>query len=75
MIWERKGVTFAATVEAPAGGVRFFLTVERLPPHSWDWTVWQAGRPGRLAHYGVAPTAQEAMRDAEVAAAGNQAFP
>jgi hypothetical protein len=68
MIWERKGDTFTATVEAPAGGVRFFLTVARLPPHSWDWTVWQAGRPGRLAYYGVAPTAQAAMLEAERAA-------
>jgi hypothetical protein len=75
MIWQRNDDTFTATVEAPAGGARFFLTVERLPLNSWDWTVWQAGRPGRLVHYGVAPTAREAMRDAEVAAAGNQAFP
>jgi hypothetical protein len=68
MIRERKGDTFTATVKAPAGGVRFFLKVEQLSPQSWDWTVWEAGKPGRLAHYGVAPTAQEAMRGAEAVA-------
>jgi hypothetical protein len=68
MTWERKGDTFTATVNAPAGGVRYFLKVEQLSPQSWDWTVWEAGKPGRLAHYGVAPNAQEAMLGAEAAA-------
>jgi hypothetical protein len=68
MIWERKGDTFTATVKTPAGGARVFLKVEQLSPQSWDWTVWEAGKPGRLVHYGVAPTAHEAMRGAEGAA-------
>jgi hypothetical protein len=68
MIWERSGDSFSATVETSSGDVRFYVTVERLSPQSWDWTAWQPGQPPRLAHYGTAPTAQLAMSAAEEAA-------
>jgi hypothetical protein len=48
-----------------AGTVEFHLAVEALPDGSWTWTIWRAGDPPRLARYGTAKTAQEAMQVAE----------
>ena len=67
LIWERSGRAYYATVHEPPDVVRFRAEVE---PNGtfWDWSAWRPGESPGAARYGVAQTAQEAMRDAERAA-------
>jgi hypothetical protein len=67
MVWKRDGVAFYANVVGAAGTVTHNLAVEAASDGSWTWTIWRAGDPPRLARYGIADTAQEAMQAAEQA--------
>jgi len=68
IVWERSGEGYYASVMGPSDEVRFHLTVEKYDDH-WDWAVWRPGDNQRVAVNGIAETIQEAMRDAEQAAA------
>lgn len=68
MVWEKSGQAYYATVLGPDDVPRFNLVVERLPEGLWDFTVWRPGDEPELAVRGVARTASEAIRLAELAA-------
>jgi hypothetical protein len=68
MLWERDSDTYDLTVRNLSGTVEFHLVVEAMPDGTWTWTVWRPGDPPRLARYGTAATAEQAMQLAEKAA-------
>jgi hypothetical protein len=48
------------------GNVCHHLIVERLPTdRTWDWAVWTPGSPPETARQGIAPSAEDAMTQAE----------
>jgi hypothetical protein len=67
VVWEQSGDAFFATVEQ--GVKRFHLSVDELPGGGWDWAVWVQRNGWRIVRNGTASTAQEAMQEAERAAA------
>jgi hypothetical protein len=68
LIWERSREVYYASVTEPLGDVRLCLIIEGGGDR-WDWTVWRPGETPPAARYGVTATVQEAMREAEQAAA------
>jgi hypothetical protein len=63
----RPGAAMMWTVPGAGRGRQIRIVVEELPDGTWDWTVWEMGRPG-TSNFGVRATAADALADAAVAA-------
>lgn len=67
--WRKVDDALYASVFNGPNSARYHLIVERLPNgRGWDWTVWRPGDAPEAARHGVAPSAADAMRAAEIAA-------
>jgi len=63
----RPGAAMMWTVPGAAQGRQIRIVVEELTDGTWDWTVWETGRPG-TSNFGVRATAADALADAAIAA-------
>jgi hypothetical protein len=66
-IWEKIGPAFRATVTGPEDQRTFHMTVEQAVEGHWRFSVWRPGDPWQWTVSGIAPSAEEAMRRAELA--------
>lgn len=63
----RPGAAMMWTVPGAGRGRQIRIVIEELPNGTWDWSVWETGRPG-TSSFGVRDTAAAALADAAVAA-------
>jgi hypothetical protein len=65
----REGELLAITL-SDRRGLRYHLTVEKLPECNWEWVAWRANNICQAVQCGAAPSAEAAMDAAERAACG-----
>ena len=64
--WKKDGTSYIATAYG-WDGMKYNLSVERLPTSGWDWVVWLAGGHSTTSRYGRTTSAKDGMAAAESA--------
>jgi hypothetical protein len=66
-LWTHKDERFLASTIIGRDGIRYHMTVERLPARDWEWVAWRGDPAQQAVRRGVAQSSDVAASRATAA--------